>query len=184
VTSRAAPARDLALQGHYAGAATRLAAYAIDAVTVSVLYAAGVAVVEYLVTNVLGVSFDVADRPVVATAAFAVWSFLYFAVPLAASGRTFGSAILGLQVVRSDGRDLDPSHAAVRVLAFPLSFLLFGVGFLPILVRGDRHALHDLIADTAVVYAWDARAARLRFLARAPGDVALEPTDPSAPAAR
>ena len=27
-------------------------------------------------------------------------------------------------------------------------------------------ALHDLIAGTAVVYAWDARAARLRFLAR------------------
>ena len=26
--------------------------------------------------------------------------------------------------------------------------------------------LHDLIAGTAVIYAWDARAARLRFLAR------------------
>ena len=30
-----------------------------------------------------------------------------------------------------------------------------------------RHrALYDLIAGTVVVYAWDARAARLRFLAR------------------
>jgi hypothetical protein len=38
----------------------------------------------------------------------------------------------------------------------------------PILVRRDRHALQDLIADTAVVYAWDARAAHLRFLARSP----------------
>ena len=26
--------------------------------------------------------------------------------------------------------------------------------------------MHDLIAGTAVIYAWDARAARLRFLAR------------------
>jgi hypothetical protein len=35
-------------------------------------------------------------------------------------------------------------------------------------VNRERRALQDLIADTAVVYAWDARAARLRILARAP----------------
>lgn len=171
MTSLAAPGRDLALQGHYAGAATRLAAYTIDTVTASALYAVGAGVLEYLVTNVLGASFDLADAPVVATGAFVVWSFLYLAVPLAASGRTFGSATLGLRVVRSDGRALDPRHAVARVLAFPLSFLLFGAGFVPILLRRDRRALHDLVADTAVVYSWDARAARLRFLAQAPGDV-------------
>jgi AcrR family transcriptional regulator len=48
---------------------------------------------------------------------------------------------------------------------FPLSFLLFGLGFLGILVQREHRALHDLIAGSAVVYAWDARAARLRFLA-------------------
>lgn len=45
-------------------------------------------------------------------------------------------------------------------------FLLMGVGFLGILVQREHRALHDLIAGTAVIYAWDARAARLRFLAR------------------
>ena len=49
---------------------------------------------------------------------------------------------------------------------FPLSFLLMGAGFLGILVQREHRALHDLIAGTAVIYAWDARAARLRFLAR------------------
>ncbi|MGH3277214.1 MAG: hypothetical protein ACRDNZ_23155, partial [Streptosporangiaceae bacterium] len=34
------------------------------------------------------------------------------------------------------------------------------------LVQREHRALHDLIAGTAVIYAWDARAARLRFLAR------------------
>ena len=53
-----------------------------------------------------------------------------------------------------------------RALVFPLSFLLVGLGFLGILVQRERRALHDLIAGTAVVYSWDARAARLRFLAR------------------
>jgi len=55
----------------------------------------------------------------------------------------------------------------VRALAFPLSIALFGLGFAGILIQREHRALHDLIAGTAVVYAWDARAARLRFLARA-----------------
>jgi len=40
------------------------------------------------------------------------------------------------------------------------------MGFLGILFGRDRRALHDSIAGTAVVYAWDPRAARLRSLAR------------------
>ena len=54
----------------------------------------------------------------------------------------------------------------VRTLAFPLSFLLLGLGFVGILLGRDRCALHDVIAGTAVVYDWDAREARLRSLAR------------------
>lgn len=126
-------------------------------------------------TNVAGASLDIADAPVAATATYVVWSFLYLAVPLAAGGRTSGGATLGLRVVRGDGRDLDPRHAVVRVLAFPLSFVLFGACFLLILLRRDRRALHDVVADTAVVYSWDARAARLRFLAQAPGPARPRP---------
>jgi hypothetical protein len=54
----------------------------------------------------------------------------------------------------------------VRSLTFPLGFLTLGLGFLGILVQREHRALYDLIAGTAVVYAWDARAARLRYLAR------------------
>lgn len=168
MTSVASPGRDVELQGHYAGAVTRLAAYVIDTATLTTLYAVGAGVFEYLVSNVLGVSFDLADHAWVAATALAVWSFLYFAVPLSASGRTFGSAVLGLRVVRADGRDLDPKHAVIRTLVFPLSFLVFGIGFLLILVQPERRALHDVIANTCVVYSWDARAARVRVLARAP----------------
>jgi hypothetical protein len=54
----------------------------------------------------------------------------------------------------------------VRSLTVPLGFLTLGLGFLGILVQREHRALYDLITGTAVVYAWDARAARLRFLAR------------------
>ena len=61
----------------------------------------------------------------------------------------------------------------VRTLTLPLSFLFFGLGFLGILLNKDRHAFHDRLARTVVVYSWDARAARLRWLAK------QEPTTPS-----
>ncbi len=38
--------------------------------------------------------------------------------------------------------------------------------FVGILVGDRRRALLDVIAGTAVIYSWDARAARLRFLSR------------------
>ena len=41
-------------------------------------------------------------------------------------------------------------------------------------MQREHRALHDLIAGTAVVYAWDARAARLRFLAREAGTGAAD----------
>jgi uncharacterized RDD family membrane protein YckC len=85
------------------------------------------------------------------------------------SGRTPGMALLGIRVVRADGTVLPPKQAVLRSLVFPLSFLLFGLGFIGILVQHEHRALHDLIAGSAVVYSWDARAAQLRFLARQSG---------------
>jgi uncharacterized RDD family membrane protein YckC len=84
--------------------------------------------------------------------ACAAWAFAYYACSWAASGRTAGMALCGVRVVRT--------------LALPLSFLFAGLGFAGILLGDRRRALHDVIAGTAVIYSWDARAARLRFLSR------------------
>jgi uncharacterized RDD family membrane protein YckC len=165
VTATVLPDRDVRLQGHYAGAVSRAVAYAIDVTAVTLLYAVGAAGVEYLLTA-LGWDGDLADWPWVTATTLAVWSFVYFAYPLSASGRTLGMAMVGVRVVRADGSRLGVARVVVRVLVLPLSFLLFGLGLLLILVRRDRRALHDLIAGSAVVYGWDAQAARLRFLAQ------------------
>ena len=98
--------------------------------------------------------------------AYAVWAFIYFAHSWAASGRTAGMALFGVRVVAADGTDASGRRAVVRTLALPLSFLFLGLGFVGILLGNRRRALHDVIAGTAVIYAWDARAARLRFLSR------------------
>ena len=103
---------------------------------------------------------------IVVAVIFVAWEFFYFGYSWAASGRSFGMAALGVRVVRADGSALEPRQGVVRALVFPLSFLFCGLGFLGILVQREHRALHDLMAGTAVIYAWDARAARLRFLAR------------------
>jgi uncharacterized RDD family membrane protein YckC len=166
--TRASPERLVGLQGTYAGFMTRLGGCLIDIVVIFALFSLGGQILEYVASAVFGASFELADWPVVSGLALAGWAFFYCAYPLAVSGRTFGMAVVGVRAVRADGRELTTGRAVVRVLAFPLSFLLFGFGFLLVLLKRDRRALHDLVAGTAVVYGWDARAARLRFLARRP----------------
>lgn len=152
------------LLGHHAGAVTRFGAFVIDIVAIWVLFSIGGTVLEYTLSVVLGHQVRLQDAAVVSKVALAAWAFVYFAYPLTASGSTFGMAVLGIRAVRLDGTDLDWRHAVVRVLALPLSFLLFCFGFLLILLRRDRRALHDLIARTAVVYAWNAHTTRVKFL--------------------
>jgi uncharacterized RDD family membrane protein YckC len=169
VTARAQEPDWGTLQGNYAGSVSRFLAYAIDAAVSSGLFALGLAAVSYVVSVVTGQSVSWNRGNIAVAAIFVLWQFLYFGYSWAAGGKTFGMAILGIRVVRADGTVIDPWRGVVRALVFPLSFLLFGLGFLGILVGREHRALHDVIAGTAVVYSWDARSARLGFLTRPPG---------------
>jgi len=153
-------------QGHYAGSVSRFAAYVIDLAVSAGLFALGLAGASLVAQVVTGHQVSWSRTNIVVAVIFATWEFFYFGYSWAVSGRTFGMAALGVQVVRADGQVLDSWRGALRALVFPLSFLLLGMGFIGILVQREHRALHDLIAGTAVIYAWDARAARLRFLAR------------------
>jgi uncharacterized RDD family membrane protein YckC len=142
------------VEGRYAGFVTRAAAFVVDVVTIAVTIDIAGAVIEFLVSSISGQSFTFSQVPIFSIVAIVAWAFVYCAWPLAMSGRTFGMLLFGLRAVRTDGTRLDGRHAVLRVLAFPLSFLVFGLGFLLILLRRDHRALHDLLAQTSVVYAW------------------------------
>src|SRR6266516_6394465 len=160
------PAGWVSAQGDYAGAASRLLAFAADLAASSALFALGLAATSFVVQIVTGRQVGWNRSEIAVAVVFTGWQFFYFGYSWAASGRTFGMAALGLRVVRADGTRLDRWRGVLRAAVFPLSFICFGLGMLGILVQREHRALHDLIAGTAVVYAWDARAARLRFLAR------------------
>jgi uncharacterized RDD family membrane protein YckC len=154
------------LRGDHAGFASRFIAFVFDCVLSIAVFELALAAVSFAASVLTGTSIHWSRGDQWVVLAFFAWEFLYYAYSWTASGKTPGMLILGLQVVGQDGSDVGTRRGLVRTLAFPLSFLLLGLGFLGILFRDDRRALHDVIAGTAVVYAWDAREARLRSLAR------------------
>lgn len=162
-----APDRDIRLQGHYAGAVSRLLAWVIDAFTVGAVFAVLVALLQLGVEVVTGETFTPSTLwSVMTVLTFLLWSLLYFAFPWAMSGKTVGMAVLGVEVRRGDGSYVTGGRAVARALALPLSFVLFGIGLIIGLFQRQNRCLHDMIADTVVIYSWDARRARLRLLTR------------------
>lgn len=136
-----------------AGAVTRFLAFLVDQFLIGVLFAAAALLVASASEVVLGVDLDLSRGRWQVALAYALWSFVYVAGQLAATGRTVGKTLLGVVVVGVDGVELSGRRALVRTLVFPLSFVLFGTGFLVGLVRTDRRQLHDLVAGTTVLYA-------------------------------
>ncbi|HEY1278404.1 MAG TPA: RDD family protein [Acidimicrobiales bacterium] len=170
MTTEIDPERDVGLQGHYAGVVTRVSAFVIDVVVSVGLFLLFLLLFRVGWEYITNHTITWGDHRIITIAWFALWAIVYFAHPWATSGRSLGMAIVGLRVVRADGTPVSFGRAVVRIVTLPLSLIFLGIGFLIMLVQPERRALHDLIAGTAVVYSWDARAARLRFLANAPTD--------------
>jgi uncharacterized RDD family membrane protein YckC len=154
------------LQGHYAGFASRFAAFVVDLVVLTGIFVLVLAAINFMASVLAGKSLEFNRNNAWVVVAYAVWAFIYFAHFWGLNGKTAGGALFGLQVVTNDGGDVSGRRAIGRTLAFPLSFLILCLGFLGILLSDRRRALHDAIAGTVVIYCWDARAARLRFLSR------------------
>jgi len=171
VTTVPMPAEEMTVgrQGHYAGAASRLVAFAVDVGVSWGLYLLGQALLGGVVRLISGHAYTLTSHRVVATAVLVVWLFLYFTYQWAVSGKTLGMAIFGVQVVTVEGGPISFRQAILRTLGLGLCLLTLGIGFLGIVFQRERRALDDYVAKTAVVYDWDARAARLRWLARKEG---------------
>jgi uncharacterized RDD family membrane protein YckC len=166
-----APSPELTIgrQGHYAGAVSRLVAFGADVGASWGLYSLGVALFNAAYKLVTGSSYNLTSHQVLALVILSVWEFVYYSYQWAVGGRTIGMAIFGLQVVTTEGGPIGVRQAVVRTLGLALSVAFFLFAFWGIIFQRERRAWDDLIAGTAVVYSWDARAARLRWMARTEG---------------
>jgi uncharacterized RDD family membrane protein YckC len=153
--------------GHYAGPVTRALAYIVDVSIAVIVFEVTVAVCVYLVDLVTHADVQTQDVPTwLAALVFGGWLFVYFGGSWAASGKTAGMALVGVRVVSGDGTPLERWRGLLRAPALGLSLMTFGIGLVGIVVGRRHRGLQDVLVGSVVVYDWDARSARLRFLAR------------------
>lgn len=169
------------LAGQPAGFVSRLVAFIIDVVAISVAFVATSWLLD-AVRSVLGVGIVLSRLPVFspeiafgglqlsATTVFWVGYLLLF---WTVSGRTPGKAVLGLRVVTRDGHRLSLGRSLLRLVGYVLSTILLYLGFLWVAVDARQRAWHDHLAGTYVVYSWDAHTEE-RFLAEQLRDLAAE----------
>jgi uncharacterized RDD family membrane protein YckC len=181
ITPTPPPAAQENLQGHYAGFASRFLAFATDVLVLSAGFLLILAAINFVASFVTGKTVNFSRSDIWVVIAYVVWAFIYFAHWWGLNGKTPGGGLFGVQVLTEDGHDVSGRRAIGRTLAFPLSFLILCLGFLGILLGDRRRALHDVIAGTVVVYSWDARAARLRFLSRPQYSARPAPPGPPGP---
>lgn len=68
-------------------------------------------------------------------------------------GATPGKKIVGIAIVDAKTfKDISNTQALTRSLGYIPSTFLFGLGFFMVIIRSDKRALHDLLADTAVIH--------------------------------
>jgi uncharacterized RDD family membrane protein YckC len=160
------------LVGHYAGFTSRALAFIIDSAIIgisliTVSWILSVTVTMLQVRTILGFSLkaitgsaqflDVLFGPTVVSAATLLYIAGYHLFFLLLIGQTPGKTLMGLKVVRLNGKRLDGWHALLRVLGYAVSALPLYLGFVWVFIDDRRQAWHDKLAGTCVVYTWEAR---------------------------
>lgn len=141
-----------------AGLATRLVAAAIDLGLLFAAYSLASGVIASIVSAVFGTQLSLAAVIIITGAGVIVGGGI-FATFWALAGQTPGMRFLSIRVVHHGSRDITLGCAVRRVLALILSLLPLGLGYFAILWDPLRHAWHDRLTGTEVIYDKVARAA-------------------------
>lgn len=121
------------------------------------ILAAIAAIVLYLTLKICGVA--VSQLSVIPPVPFAAFLLLiaggYFTLFTAAGGQTIGKMAARIRVVPAAGEAgrVPLGHSVLRAVAYLVSALPAGLGFVPALIGSEKRAIHDRLADTRVVKA-------------------------------
>jgi uncharacterized RDD family membrane protein YckC len=135
--------------GEPAAPMRRIAAALVDATLLLALDAA----VLYFTLRLCGLTAsEIVQLPAAPLLAFlALLDGGYFVAFTAVGGQSIGKMALGIKVVGEEDRPVPVGRATLRTLAYFLSVLPLGAGFLPGVLGAERLALHDRLARTRVV---------------------------------
>jgi uncharacterized RDD family membrane protein YckC len=159
------------LQGQYSGFVSRAIAYILDTLLISfiilVTYWLFSQLLQYFVRIQVGACAPVQGFDLIRISCHAAsWVLNIFAIGFAPiyflffwilAGQTIGQSLLGVRVVRLNGRRMTLLSGIRRLLGYVACFLSLGIGFLWVLIDDRRQGWHDKIAGTCVIYTWEAR---------------------------
>jgi uncharacterized RDD family membrane protein YckC len=104
------------------------------------------------VKSLLGVNDQIGQFIVLISPLLFLVVLVYFVFFWTLVGYTPGKALLGLQIVRQDGRPLSAGRAIIRFLAYWISAIPLFMGFIWVLFDRQHEGWHDKISNTHVIY--------------------------------
>jgi uncharacterized RDD family membrane protein YckC len=146
----------------YAGVVTRGMARVVDAALLAVLVAGTI----WLIRQILGIDPDRCPEvrewwnlrarlcrlmPYVVVLEGVIVPPLYRVLFLTTAGRTPGMGLMGIRLLRADGRPVGLRQVLKRLATF---YVTLGLGSFLVPVTERRRALHDIVAGTVVVHDW------------------------------
>lgn len=144
-------------QYRYAGFWIRYVAYMIDYLLLGVVQSIFTIAAMAPFLNARGIDPDRMVPFMIAYGGAVVFSLvvnaLYEAYFLGKNGATPGKMVLGLKVIRPDGRPVTWKTGLGRFFAKLLSGLTLMIGYIMAGWDDEKRALHDRVCDTRVVYA-------------------------------
>lgn len=165
------PNRNL-LSGHYAGFTSRALAFVVDvaiigATLIGISWLISVTatlfqirqILEFLL-NAISVSDEILERffgPTMMSILAGIYLLAYQMFFMILVGQTPGKALMGLRVVRMDGKRPNAWHAFLRVIGYFISALPLYLGYFWVFIDDRRQAWQDKLAGTCVIYTWAAR---------------------------
>jgi uncharacterized RDD family membrane protein YckC len=134
-----------------AGLATRLVAFAIDFGLLFALYSLASGVIASVVSFSFGGTLTLAGAIVVGVVAYLLGGavlVLFWSL----GGQTPGMRVLSIRLMQDGSRDVTLGRAIKRLFALAIALLPLGLGYFWILRDPSRHAWHDTMTHTEVIY--------------------------------
>jgi len=166
----------IAVQGRYCGFVSKAIAIGIDIFTITIVFALIFRLAQWCLVLFLRIPKDEAKNKTNAfqfqdTEAMLLlyctgW-FLYFFGSVTLAGQTVGMAIVGIKLCNCN-RTSNPystvsmKQAFLRTCLLPITLTFCPPLGLIGLIRRDGRMFHDLVADTGMIYLWNAKLTKLR----------------------
>jgi uncharacterized RDD family membrane protein YckC len=153
--------------GQYAGFFSRFLAFITDAVIISVIIVTIPAIINSIFRSLgLGPVINTSTilqklgqifGPTVIAIVFLICLTIYYLFFWFFTGQTPGKSLFGVRVLRTNGQRLGLWRGFLRLIGYIISIIPLGLGLLWVLGDDRRQGWHDKMADTFVIYAWEAR---------------------------